>query len=86
MLGCITTVCCWQNYYTLSYLERQIGAFVAYYNNQRYHESLNNVTRADDDFSCDKTILGERRKIKNQAICQRDTVENEQHNQSHKQT
>jgi putative transposase len=52
-------------------LERQIGAFVAYYNNQRYHESLNNVTRADDDFSCDKAILRERAKIKALTIRQR---------------
>ena len=45
-------------------LGRQIGAFVGFYNNQRCHESLNNVTRADDDFSCDKAILRERAKIK----------------------
>ncbi len=36
-----------ENYYLPGDLERQIGAFVEYYNNQRYHESLNNVTPAD---------------------------------------
>ena len=33
-----------ENYYLPGDLERQIGAFVDYYNNERYHESLNNVT------------------------------------------
>jgi len=35
------------NYYLPGDLERQIGAFVEYYNNERYHESLNNVRPAD---------------------------------------
>ena len=36
-----------ENFYLPDDLERQIGAFVDYYNNQRYHESLNNVALAD---------------------------------------
>jgi putative transposase len=51
--------------------ERQIGAFVDYYNNQRYHESLNDVTPADVYFGRDKVILREREKIKKQTIRQR---------------
>ncbi|SEP24533.1 Integrase core domain-containing protein, partial [Salinihabitans flavidus] len=31
-----------ENYYLPGHLERQIGDFVDYYNNQRYHESLKN--------------------------------------------
>ena len=36
-----------ENYYLPGDLERQVGAFVKYYNNERYHESLNKVTPAD---------------------------------------
>ncbi|WP_156178093.1 IS3 family transposase [Puniceibacterium sp. IMCC21224] len=53
-----------ENYYLPGDLERQIGAFVEYYNNARYHESLNNVTPADVYFGRDKAILRERKKIK----------------------
>jgi len=53
-----------ENYYLPGDLERQIGAFVDYYNNQRYHESLNNVTPADVYFGRDKSIIRERKKIK----------------------
>ena len=48
--------------------KRQIGALVDYYNNQRYHESLNNVTPADVYFGRDNAILREREKIKKQTI------------------
>ena len=65
------TVCCSQNYYMPSDLERQIGAFVGFYSNQSHHESLNNITWADDDFSRDKAILRERAKIKALTIRQR---------------
>ena len=68
--------------------KRQIGAFVDYYNNQRYHESLNNVTPADVYFGRDKAILREREKIKKQTIRQSDNatcnIKNKPHNQSHR--
>ena len=57
-----------ENYYLPGDLERQIGAFVDYYNNERYHESLNNVTPADVYFGRDKAIIRERAKIKKLTI------------------
>ena len=60
-----------ENYYLPGDLELQIEAFVDYYNNERYHESLNNVTPADVYFGRDKAIIREREKIKKQTIQQR---------------
>ena len=60
-----------ENYYLPGDLERQISAFVEYYNNQRYHESLHNVTPADVYFGRDKAILRERENIKKRTINQR---------------
>ena len=57
-----------ENYYLPGDLEPQIGTFVEYYNNERYHESLNNVTPADVDFGRDKSIIRERKRIKRNTI------------------
>ena len=57
-----------ENYYLPGDLKRQIGTFVEYYNNLRYHESLGNVITADVYFGRDKAIIREREKIKNLTI------------------
>jgi hypothetical protein len=45
-----------------------VGEFVEYYNHQRYHESLSNLTPADVYFGRGESILEEMRKIKEQTI------------------
>ena len=60
-----------EKYYLPGDLEQQIDAFVDYYNNQRYHASLNNLTPADVYFGRDKDILRERKNIKKQTILYR---------------
>ena len=57
-----------ENYFLPGDLEAQIEAFVEHYNNQRYHESLNNVTPADAYFGRAPTILKQRKRIKRQTL------------------
>jgi putative transposase len=56
------------NYYSPDDLKAQIGAFVEYYNHQRYHESLNNVTPADVYFGRHLLILTRRKQTKERTI------------------
>jgi transposase InsO family protein len=53
-----------QNYYLPGELEQEIGRFVEYYNNHRYHESLNNLTPADVFYGRDRKRLSLRERIK----------------------
>ena len=53
-----------ENYYLPGDLENQISAFVGHYNNQRYHESIGNVTPADAYFGRHTAIIEKRKKIK----------------------
>ena len=57
-----------ENYYLPGRLEAQIEAFVEHYNNQRYHESLSNLTPADVYHGRGQTILMERERIKRNTI------------------
>jgi hypothetical protein len=57
-----------QHYYSPTELERAISAWVEYYNNQRYHEALDNVTPADVYFGRDKEVIKKRNKLKEQTM------------------
>lgn len=57
-----------ENYFLPGDLEAQIATFVDHYNQQRYHESLNNVTPADVYFGRDKAILKQREEIKRKTL------------------
>lgn len=54
------------NYFCPDELTEAIGNFVHYYNHERYHESLDNVTPADVYWGKNEQILQRREKIKNQ--------------------
>ena len=57
-----------QNYYFPEELKNAISDFVQYYNNQRYHESLNNLTPAQVFCGRSKEILSVRKIIKQQTL------------------
>jgi len=60
-----------QNYFLPTALETEIASFVNYYNHQRYHESLDNLTPADVYFGRAKEVLTKRDQIKKQTLQQR---------------
>jgi putative transposase len=57
-----------ENYYFPWELEAALRGFVAYYNNERYHESLDNVTPADAYFGRRYKVLSERGRIKQRTM------------------
>ncbi len=63
-----------QNYYFPGELELEIEKFVYYYNNERYHESLDNVTPADVYYGRKRIIMTEREKIKMKTMKKRRKV------------
>jgi transposase InsO family protein len=60
-----------QNHYSPSELEAAIAQFVAYYNHQRYHESLDNMTPADVYFGRVKEVQTKRQEIKRKTLALR---------------
>ena len=60
-----------QNYYSPWELERELASFVEFYNHQRYHEALDNMTPADIYFGRQKEVLSKREEIKRRTLQQR---------------
>jgi hypothetical protein len=60
-----------QNYYLPGELEEEIRRFVAYYNHQRVHESLKNLTPADVYHGRGREILTARERLKQQTLRRR---------------
>ena len=60
-----------QNYYSPWELERELVSFVEFYNHQRYHEALDNMTPADVFFGRQKEVLSKREEIKRRTLQQR---------------
>jgi transposase InsO family protein len=57
-----------QHYYLPGELEKEIERFVHYYNNRRYHESLDNLTPADVYFGKKRERLSVRNMIKHETL------------------
>ena len=70
-----------QHYYLPGELEQEIGRFIEYYNTERYHESLNNVTPADVYFGRNKQIETRREQLKKKTMYIRRIQNLTNHNQ-----
>ncbi len=57
-----------EHYYLPGELEDRIRLFVDYYNHERYHESLNNLTPADVFCGRGQSILDRREKVKRNTL------------------
>jgi hypothetical protein len=62
------------NYYLPGDLEQEIAKWVEYYNNERLHESLDNVTPADMYFGRKEKILTQRQIIKQKTLLERKRI------------
>jgi len=60
-----------ENYYLPGDLKARIKAFVDYYNTERDHESLNNLTPEDVYTGRGQTVLDRRRRIKQKTLTER---------------
>ncbi len=59
------------HYYLPSELQEHLQRFITYYNHERYHESLNNLTPADVFYGKNQEILEQREQIKLNTMIQR---------------
>ncbi len=59
------------NYYLPSKLQEHLQRFVSYYNHERYHESLDNLTPADVFYGRREKILKQREMIKQNTLAMR---------------
>ena len=59
------------NYYAPEQLRKNIAAFIDYYNNRRYHESLDNLTPADVYYGRAEQIIRKRKEVKRKTILKR---------------
>ena len=60
-----------ENYFLPGELQTRVAAFIDYYNQERYHESLDNLTPADVYFGRGQTIRNRRARIKRRTFAQR---------------
>jgi transposase InsO family protein len=65
---CMKSVIRLDHYYSPEELEREIGAFVDYYNNERYHEALDNVTPADVYHGRAQEVRARRERVKRRTM------------------
>ncbi len=68
-----------KDYYLPSELEGQLHRFVSYYNHNRYHESIDNLTPADVYYGRGEAILTLRKRIKLSPIALRRKNHYDQH-------
>ena len=59
------------NYYSLGQLEHKMKQFVQYYNYERYHESINNLTPSEVYYGTGERKLRRRKRIKQQTLIER---------------
>ena len=60
-----------ENYYSPDELMDQVDLFVDHYNNNRYHEALNNLTPTDVYYGKGREVLTRRERIKKNTMLQR---------------
>jgi putative transposase len=56
------------HYYSPSELSERIREWVDYYNHERYHEAIDNVTPADKFYGRDRMVLERREKVRRETM------------------